>query len=93
MVLAIVLGAVAGAVGFLPLFGGLQLAKRATATSNLSHAAALLLSALVSLIVLGGALAACVIFARDLLLPFALAEAAALVVIAVVYTVKKMVRK
>ena len=43
MVLAIVLGALSGALGVLPLFLGLRMTRRVTDTSNLGHAGALML--------------------------------------------------
>ena len=46
MIAAIVLGAVSGILGFLPLYMGLRLARKATPTSNLGHAVALLLGVL-----------------------------------------------
>ena len=48
MIAAIVLGAVSGILGFLPLYMGLRLARKATPTSNLGHAGALLLGVLLS---------------------------------------------
>ena len=93
MAVAIVLGALAGAVGFLPLFGSLQLAKRATKTSNLGHMGSLLLGVLASFLLLFGAVLACALIARDLLLPFGLALAIALSVVAIGFGVVRLVRK
>ena len=52
MAVAIVLGALAGAAGFAPLFAGLRMTRRVTDTSNLGHAGALLLGVLLSVAVL-----------------------------------------
>lgn len=93
MILFAVIGVVVGAVGFMPLLGSLQLAKRATATSNLGHAGALLLGVLVSFLILAIAAVVCAVAARDFILPFVLGEALALCVVAVAYGVYKLVRK
>lgn len=93
MAVAIVLGVLAGIVGFLPLFGSLQLAKRATKTSNLGHMGSLLLGVLVSFLLLFGAALACILLARNLALPFALAEVLALIVVAIGFGIMRLVRK
>lgn len=93
MAVAIVLGALSGIVGFLPLLGSLQLAKRATKTSNLGHMGSLLLGVLVSFLLLFGAALACILLARDFALPFALAEVLALIVVAIGFGVMRLVRK
>lgn len=93
MAVAIVLGALSGIVGFLPLFGSLQLAKRATKTSNLGHMGSLLLGALVSFLLLFATAFACILLARDFALPFALAEVLALIVVAIGFGVMRLVRK
>lgn len=91
MAVAIVLGALAGVVGFLLLVVGLRLAKNATPTSNLSHMGALLLGVLGSFVVLAGAAFACILAARDAAVPFVLAEAISLSVAAIGYGIVKMV--
>lgn len=93
MAAAIVLGALSGLVGFLPLLGSLRMTKRVTKTSNLGHMGALLLGVLVSFLLLFGAALACIIAARDLALPFALAEVLALIAVAIGFGVVKLVRK
>lgn len=93
MVLAIVLGVLSGVLGFLPLVAGLVLAKKATSTSNLGHAGALLLGVLFSFVILVAALFACAGIARDVLLPFALAEIGVLVIAAIGFGVYRLVRK
>ena len=91
MVAAIVLGIVVGAVSFVPYVIGLRQAKHATRTSNFGHMAILMLALLVSVIVLFGATIACIVFARDLIRPFALAEVLTLIVVAIAYGVVKQV--
>ena len=93
MVLAIVLGALCGLLGFLPLLVGLRLAKNATPTSNLGHAGALLLGVLLSFVILAGALFACASLARELVLPFGFAEVGVLVIGAIAFGVYRLVRK
>lgn len=93
MAVAIVLGALAGAAGFLPLLRSIDLAKNATPTSNLGHAGALLLGVLVSFVILAVAAVACIVLARDLTVPFALAEAAALCLCAISFGASKLLGK
>ena len=93
MVVAIVLGAVCGVLGFSPLFMGLRLARKATATSNLGHAGALLLGVLLSFLLLIAAFIVCAVVARDLVLPFVLAEVAGLIVSTVAFGFSTFVRK
>lgn len=93
MILPIVLGAVCGVLGFAPLIAGLRLARKATPTSNLGHAGALLLGVFGSFILLIGTLIVCIVVARDAVLPFTLAEVGALTVSAVAYGAYKLVRK
>lgn len=93
MIIAIVLGAISGVLGFLPLYLGLRLARKATPTSNLGHAGALLLGVLLSFLILVAAFGTCALAARDLVLPFVLAEVAGLVVSAIAFGFGTLVRK
>ena len=93
MIAAIVLGAVSGILGFLPLYMGLRLARKATPTSNLGHAGALLLGVLLSFLILVAAFIGCIFVARDLVLPFVLAEVGGLVVSAVAFGFSTLARK
>ncbi len=93
MVGAIVLGALAGIGGFIPLAWSLRLARRVTDTSNLSHAGSLLLGVLISVIVIFVAAILCIVFARDLVLPFVIAEVLALSVAAIAFGLSSIVRK
>ncbi|HIY82557.1 MAG TPA: hypothetical protein H9823_01720 [Candidatus Rubneribacter avistercoris] len=90
---AIVLGALAGAAGFVPLFAGLRMTRRVTDTSNIGHAGALLLGVLLSFIVIFVSAIICIVAARDLVLPFVLAEVVALAAVAIGFGVVKLVRK
>ena len=92
MAVAIVLGALAGAAGFAPLFAGLRMTRRVTDTSNLGHAGALLLGVL-SVAVLFVTAIACALLAREFVLPFVLAEVVALSVAAIGFGVSNLVRK
>ena len=93
MIAAIVLGVVSGILGFLPLYMGLRLARKATPTSNLGHAGALLLGVLLSFLILVAAFIVCIFVARDLVLPFVLAEVGGLVVSAVAFGFSTLARK
>lgn len=93
MILAVVLGLVAGVLGFLPLLGGLQLVKRATSTSNIGQAGGALLGIFGSFVFLAITLVVCIVVARDMIMPFTIAEALALSCVAIVYGVQRLVRK
>ena len=93
MFFSILLGALSGIVGFLPLIWGLRLAHKATPTSNLGHAGALLLGVLLSFLILAATMILCLIIARDMAFSFVLAEGAGLVCTAAAYGVYKLVRK
>lgn len=93
MIAAILLGVVSGAVGFVPLLVGLRLTKRVTRTSNLGHMGALLLGVLFSFAILFVAAIACIMLARDLVLPFVVSEVLALAVAAIGFGISTLVRK
>ena len=67
--------------------------RRVTDTSNLGHAGALMLGVLLSFVILFLGAIACVVLARDIAVPFVLAEAAVLVACAIGYGVYTFVRK
>ena len=92
-VLAIIIGAAVGVAGFLPLYGGLRLARRATQSSNLGQLGACLLGLLVSFVLLACASIICIVVARPLTLPFVLSEAIALSVSAICFGIAKMLRR
>ena len=71
----------------------LRMTRRVTDTSNLGHAGALMLGVLLSFVILFLGAIACVVLARDLAVPFVLAEAAVLVACAIGYGVYTFVRK
>ncbi len=93
MAVAIVLGVLAGAVGFMPLAFGLRMTKRTNEASNFGPMAILMLCLLVSFVILFAAAILCVTLARDFALPFALAEAVSLCVVTIGFGVSRIIRK
>lgn len=93
MLAAILVGVIVGAIAFAPLIKGMDLARKATPTSNFGHAGALLLGVLVSFVILAAAVVVCIAFFRDLVLPFALAEVGALIAAATAFGVSRMIRR
>ena len=93
VVVAVVVGLIVGFGCFAPLIFGMNLARKASPTSNLGHAGSLLLGVLLSLVILAVATIACVMLARDLAVPFVLAEAVGLIGAAVAFGVTKQLRK
>ena len=89
--LPIILGFIAGALGFLPLMGAVYAVRYVTSTSNFSHASILLLSILGSTIVLAGAVIICALLSRDNLLPFVGGAAAGLIITAIAFGVRKVI--
>ncbi len=89
MILAIICGALAGFVGFLPLLVGLNMTKKVTATSNFGHMSILILSLVVSFALMFAFAIVCVLVARDVALFFVLAEAVVLSVTAIVFGVMR----
>lgn len=87
MIIAIVCGLLSGVVGFLPLLFGLNVTKKVTSTSNFGHMSILILSLVVSFVVMFALAILCVVVARDYAMPFVLAEAVALSVVAIVFGV------
>lgn len=92
-VIAALLGLVIGVACFSPLIFGMNLARKATPTSNFGHAGSLLLGVLISLVILAVATIVCVKFARDFALPFVLAEAVGIIGAAIAFGVKKQLGK
>lgn len=74
-------------VGFLPLLVGLNMTKKVTSTSNFGHMSILILSLVVSFVVMFALAVLCVVVARDYAMPFVLAEAVALSVVAIAFGV------
>ncbi len=89
--LAIIIGAVMGVIGFLPLFGGLRLSRRVP-SSNLGMLGACLIGLFTSFIILMVAALVCISVARAETLPFVLSEAIALSISAIIYGIVKMTR-
>lgn len=90
---AIIIGALVGIVGFIPLLGSLRVIRRAPSTGIIGHAGALLLGVLVSSVIIFAAAFLCIVLARSLVLPFVLAEVIALSLAAVVFGFSKLVWK
>lgn len=91
MVAAIVLGLLVGVVSFLPLLLGINLARKASPASNLGHAGALMLGVFISFVILAVAVIVCIVAFRDYTVPFALAEAGALIACAIVFGFTRLV--
>ncbi|BAK45195.1 hypothetical protein [Eggerthella sp. YY7918] len=89
MALAIVIGAVAGFIGFIPLFIALRMSRRSTSTSAMNAALYGLVGVFISLVVLIVEMIVCAQVARSLILPFGLAEIVALIVSTAIYVVYK----
>ena len=85
MALAILIGAGAGLLGFIPLFIALRLSRRSASATALNAALYGLAGVSVSLVVLIVEL----IVARPLVLPFGIAEMLALIVSTAAYVVYK----
>ncbi|MDO5042859.1 MAG: hypothetical protein Q4D92_05045 [Slackia sp.] len=87
----IVLGMLAGALGFAPLFLSLRLSRRSTSTQALTVGLYGLAGVAVSMVVLIACLIACAMLARDGLVAFVAAEAAVFLVSTIAYVVYKNV--
>lgn len=73
----------------MPLLVGLNMTKKVTATSNFGHMSILIISLVISFIVMFALAMLCVAFARDYAMPFVLAEAVALSVVAIVFGIMR----
>lgn len=92
--LAIVIGILAGGLAAVPLFAGLRLTRNMGAQASAAgYLTPVLLALGGSFVVLVFATAICVIAARPVIVPFVLAEAGALIVIAFVFGIMKALRK
>lgn len=90
MVVAVLVGALAGVIGFAPLLVGLTMTKKTTATSNFGPMTILIMSLIASFVLMFAMAIICVNVARDYALPFVLAEAVALSVVAIVFGLIKL---
>lgn len=90
IVLAVLCGLLSGVVGFLPLLVGLRMTKKVTATSNFGYMSILIISLVISFIVMFALAIICVNVARDYAMPFVLAEAVALSLVAIVFGFKRL---
>lgn len=89
LIIAIIGGLLSGVIGFLPLLIGLRMTKKVTTTSNFGHMSILIISLVISFIIMFALAMLCVTFARDYALPFVLAEAVSLSVVAIVFGVTR----
>lgn len=89
MGIGILIGAIAGIIGFLPLFAALRLSLRSTASGSLGVLGFSFGGVFASLVVLVVELIACAVVARAFVLPFGLAEMCALVVSTACYAIYK----
>ena len=91
MFVAVLVGALVGIAAFAPLVFGMNLARKATPTSNFGHAGSLLLGVLGSFVLLAVSVVVCIALFREFTFWFVLAEAGALFVAAVVFGVSRMI--
>lgn len=89
MLAAVAAGIVAGIVGFLPLFVSLRLSRRSESLSAMSMGLYGLAGVFVSLIIVAVAMIVYAQIARETILPFGIAEIAALIVSTALYVVYK----
>lgn len=87
----IILGILAGAIGFLPIFAAIRISRRSTSTEVMASAICGLLGFLASLAVVVVELLLCSQLAHDVLLPFGISELLALIVVTSAYVVYKNV--
>lgn len=85
MVLSALFGVLAGALGFIPLWGALKLARRSNNPTMPSMAGHGLLGVFISLIILGVAMFLCSRLARDLILSFGIGEILTFLAVTSVY--------
>lgn len=94
MAMAIIAGVLAGVVSLVPMYAGIHATKRMDAQSSAAgYLTPVLLAVGGSFIVLALATVICVVAARPYVVPFALAEACTLVVVALGYGIAKAIRK
>lgn len=87
------LGAVAGVLGFLPLYFSLKKSKKVTKTSNFGYGALMMLGVLFSLVILLTCVLICYFWAKDNLIAFALAAAITLSLFAIAYGIFTAIRR
>ena len=92
MVAAILIGAITGFVGFLPLFAALRLARKHPSVSIANAALYGLGGTFVSLVVVAVALIVCALVARPSF-PFGMAEIVSLIVCTAAYVWRKNVAR
>ncbi|MCI8468918.1 MAG: hypothetical protein HFJ75_05460 [Eggerthellaceae bacterium] len=93
IVVAVLLGALSGIVGFLPLFAGLRMTRKTVSSGLVGSMMVLFLALIVSFIILVMAAVFCIAFDRALGLPFVAAEVIALSAAAIAYGMSTVARK
>lgn len=86
--LAVIVGALIGAAGFVPVFATATRARKMLATNSVGSLGLLLLSLLISFLVMLVAIALCAHVARSVLFPFVLALALGLSATAIFYGIR-----
>ena len=93
MVVAAIVGLLAGAVSFMPLLLGQKIVRTAHPQGSFGQAGALLLGVLASILVLAACTVICVVAARDVAVAFAFGEVIGLIVAAVAYGISVMAKR
>lgn len=94
MAIAVIAGVFAGALSLLPMWAGMRSARRMDAQSSAAgYLTPVLLAVGGSMVILALATVICAVAFRGVVVPFALAEACTLVVVALGYGIAKAVRK
>lgn len=94
MAIAVILGILAGVLALLPMYAGLRATRRMDAQASAAgYMTPVLLAIGGSFIVLAFATVICVVAARSVVVPFVLAEAGTLVVVALGFGIVRAVRK
>ena len=88
-----ILGALAGLVGFLPLLFGLRMTRKTVSAGVAGSMMVLFVALLASFVILVMTAVVCIAFDRGLALPFVGAEVIALSAVAIAYGVRTVVRK
>lgn len=91
MAFAILIGALAGVVGFIPLFVAMRLSRKSISTNVLGTATYGLVGVFVSMIVLAVEIIICSRVASEWVLPFGLSEMLTLIIATAMYVIYKNV--
>jgi hypothetical protein len=93
MTIAILAGVAVGLIGFIPYAVAGDRLRKNPASATAVQAVTLIAGFVASFAILAVGAVLCIAFFRDLALPFAIAEVAALLVAAAAFGAKKLVRK